>query len=87
MDAWKTKHPDYEDAAYRIDLTEQQGELWGRLREWPAGQSQDTDAITYGGAGAILLSRSGRIVAAITNAAQQTHDELLEITTRAFDSG
>src|SRR5580700_8561045 len=63
---------------YRIDVTEQQGDVWIAFSEWLAKQGQDVSRIADCGCGPLLLSRSGRIVASVLYPAVQP-DELLAL--------
>jgi len=47
---------------FRIDVSEQSGEVWTELRHWLRRERKDADHLTYSGAGSLILARRGRVI-------------------------
>jgi hypothetical protein len=86
LETWERGHPDCTAAAYRVDLSEQEGEIWNALGDWLRAESQPGQMMAAG-AGALLWTRSGSIVASELYAANCGFEQLLAVTRRAFESG
>lgn len=83
--AWKADQPRLSVEAFRIDLSDQSGEIWVATRAWLRDERQPYDTLSYGGGGAIVWLRSGRVVATMPDA-NQGRDQLRATTLRVFTS-
>jgi hypothetical protein len=72
--------------AYRIDLSDQKGELWDAVHKWLRDEKQAVDQFTLGGYGSLLLIRSGRIVASVVYVADHDYGDMLELARTAFEN-
>ncbi len=75
---WAARHPDRPLPGYRIDLTEQQGELWDTFREWLSSQGirrEMIGALTTGGYGSLLWLRNNAIVDITVNFGEPSPDK------------
>ena len=70
---------------YRVDLSEQEGEVWTALRQWLREDGQPYDQLTYGGYGALLWIRSGAAVASVPHVAGVEQSKLVAVTKSIFE--
>jgi len=90
IDLWQSDHGDCPITAYRIDLSSQEGEMWWEVRDWLKNEGKPVDELTYGGYGAILWLRLGRVIVSLTyaampNAGYERLKKLEAVTAGAFD--
>jgi hypothetical protein len=83
--AWTSTEPDCSVPVYRVDLSDQEGEVWTNIRKWLREESQPHDSLTYGGNGALLWIRSGAVVASVPYVAAIEHAKLMAITKSIFE--
>ena len=72
---------------YRIDLSEQSGDLWDGFPKWlrkAKVHPSQIDNLTYGGDGSLLWLRNGSIAAVARNIYDKDIASLLETTSTAF---
>src|SRR5205823_3088526 len=62
---WTLTEPDCSITVYRVDLSDQEGEIWTTLRKWLREEGQPYEQLTYGGYRALLWIRSGAVVASV----------------------
>jgi hypothetical protein len=62
VQGWQAERNHRPTAAFVVDLSEQIGRLWDGVRQWLAGEEKPVDPLTYGGYGALLWLRAGRVM-------------------------
>lgn len=72
---------------YRVDLSDQEGELWVGIRKWLKDEGQTHDLLSYGGYGAMLWVRRGIVGAYVSYLAEIECDKLLAMTRGVFELG
>lgn len=81
IDRWNRQHPKATITLSKIDVSEQSGKMWDSMTDWLESQDiPDATGLLYGGAGAIIWIRSGKIVRYVVNAAANGVDGLLVTT-------
>jgi hypothetical protein len=80
-------YPGLHGPIYRVDLSEQEGEVWVAMRKWLKGEGKPHDPLTYGGYGATLWVRSGEVAAYVAYPAEIDRSKLMAITRGVFDLG
>jgi hypothetical protein len=68
---------------YRVDCSEQEGELWNYLLEWCSAHKLG-NSIVYGGNGALVWLNEGRVADSVEYAGSFTVDELFQKTSNAL---
>ena len=91
IDLWQSAHGDCPMIAYRIDVSSQEGEVWREVRAWLKNEGKPVDELMYGGYGAVLWIRLGRVIAflgyaAMPNAGYERAKKLEALTAGAFDN-
>ncbi len=81
------EHPSEEIPAYRMDLSEQEGDVWLGLRKWLKDEGQPHDWLSYGGYGAMLWIRSGAVAAYVPYPAEIECNKLMAMTRGVFELG
>lgn len=82
---WTLTEPECSLPVYRVDLSDQKGEIWATIREWLKGEGQPFDQLTYGGNGALLWVRSGAVVASVPYVAAGERTKLVAVTKNIFE--
>lgn len=72
---------------YRVDLSDQEGVVWIGVREWLRDGGQPYDSLSYGGCGALLWVRLGRVAAYVPYLAEVECHKIMEMTRGVFDLG
>jgi hypothetical protein len=75
---------DWQFNEYRLDLSEQSGELWNATRTWLASEGENVDTLTWGGYGSLLWLRNGKVVDRAFSAGEASKGDLLARTESAF---
>ena len=70
---------------YRVDCTEQEGELWLYLLSW-CESNLHGNYFAYGGKGALIWLRDGQVQDSVEFAAELSDDELLAKSLNAFSA-
>jgi hypothetical protein len=83
--AWASTEPDYSIPVYRVDLSDQEGEVWTTIRKWLKEEGQPYDQLTYGGYGALLWIRWGAVVASVPYVAVVESAKLVAVTRSSFE--
>ena len=83
--AWALTKPDCSIPVYRVDLSDQEGEVWKCIRNWLREEDQPYDQLTYGGSGALLWIRSGAVVASVPYVAAVERAKLMAVTKSIFE--
>jgi hypothetical protein len=83
--AWDSTEPDCSIPVYRVDLSDQAGEVWTTLRKWLREEGQPYDQLTYGGYGALLWIRSGAVIASVPYVAVVERAKLVAATKSIFE--
>lgn len=84
LEFWKINEPTRAIPVYRVDLSEQCGEIWESIRTWLRDEDQEVDRITYGGYGALLCVRAGKIALAIPNVSTENPSQLVSAMETVF---
>jgi hypothetical protein len=71
--------------AFRVDLSDQEGELWIGIRKWLENGGQPHDKLSYGGNGAMLWVRSGVVAAYAPYLAEIETYKLMAMTRGVFE--
>jgi len=71
--------------AYRVDLSNQEGELWIGIRKWLEDVGQPHDLLSYGGNGAMLWVRSGVVAAYVPYLAEIEPHKLMAMSRGLFE--
>jgi hypothetical protein len=79
------EHPTEEIPVYRVDLSEQEGEVWAGIRKWLKEEGQPHDSLSYGGYGAMLWVRLGKVAAYVPYLAEIECHKLMAITRGVFE--
>jgi hypothetical protein len=82
---WSSTEPECSVPAYRVDLSDQEGEVWRAIREWLREEGQPFNELTYGGYGALLWVCSGAVVASVPYVAVVERAKLLAVTKSIFE--
>lgn len=82
---WASIEPDYSVPVYRVDLSDQEGEVWTTNRTWLRDEGQPYDQLTYGGYGALLWIRSGAVITSVPYVAAVERAKLVEVTQSIFE--
>jgi hypothetical protein len=85
--AWTSTEPDCSIPVYRVDLSNQEGEVWTNIRTWLREENQPHDQLTYGGYGALLWIRSGAVVTSVPYVAAVERGKLMAITKSTLGCG
>jgi hypothetical protein len=72
---------------YRVDLSDQEGELWVGIRKWLKDEGKPHDSLSYGGYGAMLWVRRGTVGAYVPYLAEIECDKLMAMTRGVFELG
>lgn len=72
---------------YRVDLSDQEGDVWLGIRSWLKTDGQPHDWLSYGGYGAMLWVRRGKVTAYVPYLAEIECHKLIAMTRGAFDLG
>jgi hypothetical protein len=80
-------YPDEQISVYRVDLSEQQGEVWVGIRKWLKEEGQPHDWLSYGGYGAMLWLRQGQVKAYVPYLAEIECHKLMAMTRGVFELG
>lgn len=80
-------YPDAQIPVYRVDLSEQEGEVWVGIRQWLKEEGQPHDWLSYGGYGATLWLRLGKVAAYVPYLAKIECHELIAMTRGVFEFG
>ena len=59
---WQVEQGQLPTAAYFADLSDQTGDVWNGIRDWLQSEGMPVDPLTYGGNGALLWVRDGRVM-------------------------
>lgn len=70
---------------YRVDLSDQEGELRVCIRKWLKDDGQPHDSLSYGGYGAMLWVRRGTVGAYVPYLAEVECDKLMAMTRGVFE--
>lgn len=81
------EYPTEEIPVYRVDLSEQEGEVWVGIRKWLKEEGQPHDWLSYGGYGAMLWVRLGKVAAYVPYLAEIERHKLMAMTRGVFDLG
>ncbi len=81
----QSEYPNEEIPAHRVDLSEQEGEIWVGIRKWLKEQGQPHDSLTYGGYGAMLWLRQGTVAAYVPYLGEIDRSKLLAMTRGVFE--
>ena len=81
------EYPDDEIPVCRVDLSEQEGEVWNGVRKWLSEEGQPHDYLSYGGYGAMLWVRLGKIAAYVPYLAEIECRKLIAMTSCVFELG
>jgi hypothetical protein len=84
VSAWASAEPEFPIPTYRVDLSEQEGEVWEAIRKWLREEGQPYDSLTYGGYGALLWVRSGSVGASVPYIAVVERRKLVAVTRSIF---
>jgi hypothetical protein len=77
-------HPECKFYPYRVDVSDQEGEIWDALVTWLRNEPQCKGNILSSGCGALLWLRNGAIVASLTNALVYDRAKLVAVTRSIF---
>src|SRR5262249_14931288 len=72
---------------YRVDLSEQEGEVWVGIRKWLKDDGQPHDWLSYGGYGAMLWVRGGTVAAYVPYLAEVECHKLMAMSQGVFELG
>jgi hypothetical protein len=81
------EYPGEEIPVYRVDLSEQEGEVWVGIRKWLKEEGQPHDWLSYGGYGAMLWVRLGKVAAYVPHLAEIECRKLTAMTRGVFELG
>ena len=81
------EYPSEEIPVYRVDLSEQEGEVWVGIRKWLKEEGQPHDSLSYGGNGAMLWVRKGMVAAYVPYLAEIECHQLMAMTPGVFELG
>ena len=82
-----TRYPGEEIPVYRVDLSEQEGEVWVGIRKWLKDERQPHDWLSYGGYGAMLWVLLGKVAAHVPYLAEIECYKLMAMTRGVFELG
>jgi hypothetical protein len=85
LEHWSEEYPEYELPAYRIDLSEQEGEIWNGVRRWLSLANLPFDRLTYGGYGSLLWIVDGQVKMNSIYPANYTFGKLFHVTKSIFE--
>jgi hypothetical protein len=80
-------YPTEDIPLYRVDLSEQEGEVWAGIRKWLKEEGQPHDWLSYGGYGAMLWVRVGTVAAYVPYFAEIECHKLMAMTRGVFELG
>lgn len=80
-------YPDKTIPVYRVDLSEQEGEVWVAIRKWLEDEGQPHDLLSYGGYGAMLWVLLGKVAAYVPYLAEVECPKLMAMTQGVFELG
>jgi hypothetical protein len=63
VEKWHSAHPTVPIPVYRVDLSDQSGEVWEAISSWLQSEGRPVDRLTFGGYGSLLWITSGSIIA------------------------
>ena len=72
---------------YRVDLSDQEGDVWIGIRRWLKDGGQPYDSLSYGGYGALLWVRLGAVAAFVPYLAEVECNKLRAMTRGVFELG
>lgn len=72
---------------YRVDLSDQEGEVWVGIRKWLKDEGQPHDELSYGGYGALLWVRLGVVAAYVPYLAEIERHKIMAMTQGVFELG
>lgn len=81
----KSEHQSKDIPVYRVDLSEQEGDIWMGFRSWLKDGGQPYDSLSYGGYGAMLWVRLGTVAAYVPYLAEIECHKLMAMTRGAFE--
>jgi len=81
------EYPSEQIPIYRVDLSEQEGEVWVGIRKWLKEEGQPHDWLSYGGYGAMLWVREGKVAAYVPYLAEIECHKLMAMTHGVFELG
>ena len=81
---WGSLEPDHSIPVYRVDLSDQDGEIWDSVRKWLKKEIRNETSFTYGGYGALLWVRSGTVVASVPAVVKIERAKLVALTQQHF---
>jgi hypothetical protein len=84
LETLRREYPNEEIPIYRVDLTEQNGEVWDSVRNWLRKETWQESSLTYGGYGAMLWLRRGKVAVSKPYFASVGLDRAMAITREAF---
>lgn len=79
--------PREEIPVFRVDLSEQEGEVWVGIRKWLKEEGQPHDWLSYGGYGAMLWVREGKVATYMPYLAEIECHKLMAMTRGVFELG
>lgn len=79
------EYPGEEIPVYRVDLSDQEGEVWVGIREWLKDENQPHNSLSYGGNGAMLWVLRGKVAAYVSYLAEVECHRLLAMTRGVFE--
>lgn len=82
---WQKAHPDQDVPCYRVDVSDQSGELWDALAQWLTDENRPTGQLMMSGVGPLLWVQSGHVV--LHMAAPLEHDaaKLAKLSNSVFE--
>lgn len=85
LESWQRAFPQHPIPVYRVDLSDQEGEVWDAIRAWLETEGRPVDPLTYGGFGALLWMSTGKILMHSIFLAQLETPKLLSVTRSVFE--
>ncbi len=87
LSALQREYQSEDIAVYRVDLSDQEGEVWIAIRKWFKDGGQPYDSLSYGGCGALLWVRLGAVAAYVPYLAEVECNKLMAMTRGVFELG
>jgi len=81
------EYPSEEIPVYRVDLSDQEGEVWVGIRKWLKDEGKQHDSLSYGGNGVMLWVRLGIVAAYVPYLAEIERHKLMAMTRGVFELG
>jgi hypothetical protein len=81
------EYPGEEIPVYRVDLSDQEGEVWVAIRKWLKEEGQPHDSLSYGGNGAMLWVRVRKVAAYVPYVAGIECQKVMAMTQGVFELG